>query len=271
MAEFSDRPMKPPPKEDQYWDFFPGRYLSSYLEGYVDDHTYNGSTLRDRIKLNTTVQHIEKLSNGHWQIIHENGQKSDSKRVIDATGLTSQPYVPAILGAGTFQGLSLHHKAFGQSSFLSDSSKEHIVVLGGAKSAADVAYASAKAGKKVSWIVREHGSGPSAFFGVQPASPRYANSNEGFYNRFLANFLPNPFGSKSILYRLLQGTKIGRWYVNRLWNTFDTLLRGITNYEREEGKENGFANLAPDTPYVFQNHFIKIRKLIVHPQDFLAE
>lgn len=41
---------------------------------------------------------------------------------------------------------------------------QRFAVLGGAKSAADVAYASAKAGKKVHWIIRASGNGPAALF-----------------------------------------------------------------------------------------------------------
>jgi len=121
-------------------------------------------------------------------------------------------------------------------------------VLGGAKSAADVAYASAKAGKTVSWVIRKDGNGPAAFFAPEPVSKRYANSNEGFYNRFLASFLPNPFGSKGLLAKVLHGTWFGRRYLKNSWDGFDKGLRGMMQYEREDGKEHGFPNLEPDTP-----------------------
>ena len=248
MAEFSDRPMTPPPAGDQYWGFFPAKYTTAYLESYVDNHVYNGQTIRDRITLNTSVQRVEKTTNGRWIISHSRGRFLETSNLIDATGMASQLYIPILQGAESFQGDSLHHKVFGQSDFLSDPKKQHVVVLGGAKSAADVAYASAKAGKTVSWIIREDGSGPAAFFAPQPVSTRYANSNEGFYNRFLASFLPNPFGSKSLLAIILHCTWFGRIYLKRLWDGFDTGLRAVTDYQREEGREMGFANLEPDTP-----------------------
>lgn len=256
MAEFSDRPMMPPPAEDQYWGFFPAKYTTAYLESYVDNHIYNGQTIRDRVLFNTRVRRVEKTSEGTWILSHNRGRSIEAKRLVDATGMASQPNIPTLPGAETFQGLSIHHKEFGSSDFLSDPRKQHIVVLGGAKSAADVAYASAKAGKSVSWIIREEGDGPAAFFAPQPVSKRYANSNEGFYNRLLASFLPNPFGSKSLLAKFLHGTWFGRVCFGQLWEKFDKELRETTDYHREAGREMGFANLEPDTPYVFGQSFV---------------
>ena len=248
MAEFSDQPMKTPPSEDSYWGFFPAKYTTAYIESYVDTHIYNGQTIRDRILFEAPVNRVDKISDGVWKIFYKEKISMLAKKLVDATGLTSEPYVPSIRGSDVFEGLTLHHKSFGQSAFLQDSSKKHIVVLGGAKSAADVAYASAKAGKTVSWVIREDGNGPAAFFAAQPVSKRYANSNEGFYNRFLASFLPNPFGSKGLLSIVLHRTWFGRVYLARLWDGFDAGLRGLMNYQREDGKEMGFSNLEPDTP-----------------------
>jgi len=248
MAEFSDRPMTPPPPEDQYWGFFPAKYTTQYLETYVDDHVYNGQSIRDRIFFNTPVDRVEKDEYGRWIVTSKGTCLFRVKKLIDATGMTSQPHIPPIHGSERFQGQSLHHKDFGQSTFLQDKTKKNVVVLGGAKSAADVAYASAKAGKTVSWVIRKDGNGPAAFFAPEPVSKRHANSNEGFYNRFLASFLPNPFGSKGLLAKVLHGTWFGRRYLKNLWDGFDKGLRGMMHYEREDGKEHGFPNLEPDTP-----------------------
>ncbi len=45
------------------------------------------------------------------------------------------------------------------------SSDKYITVLGGAKSAAHMAYACAKAGKSVSWVIRSSGSGSGRISG----------------------------------------------------------------------------------------------------------
>ncbi|KAI4258754.1 MAG: hypothetical protein LQ352_001062 [Teloschistes flavicans] len=271
MAEFSDRPMTPPPAKDQYYGFFPAHYSTAYLEKYVDDHVYDGHTIRDRILFNSHVDNLQRHevcnqvhkslhSSSHWTVTYNTCRSICASKIIDATGMTSQPYTPSLHGSDDFRGRTLHHKFFGQEeeALFQNPSVQNICILGGAKSAADVAYAFAQASgearKNVHWVIREDGNGPSAFFAAPAMSDRYANSNEGFYNRFLASFLPNTFGRRwSLMKWLMQGTILGRWYATRLWDGFDQGLRSLMNYQREEGMDMGFANLEPDTPIFWQN------------------
>ncbi|KAI4263434.1 MAG: hypothetical protein L6R42_001415 [Xanthoria sp. 1 TBL-2021] len=119
MAEFSDRPMTPPP--EQYYGFFPGKYTTAYLESYVDDHTYSGQTIRDRISFNSYVESITKIQaadtadGANWEITYNGNQKVRTAKLIDATGMTSQPQIPTLPGSSDFKGRTLHHKSFGQS------------------------------------------------------------------------------------------------------------------------------------------------------------
>ncbi|KAL8865358.1 MAG: hypothetical protein Q9174_006929, partial [Haloplaca sp. 1 TL-2023] len=257
MAEFSDCSMTPP--SEQYYGFFPGKYTTTYLESYIDNHIYSGQTIRNRILFSATVDEIARILNpeasdgANWKITYNSGRHLLCFKLIDATGMTSQPFIPTLPGSSEFKGKSLHHKSFGQSQslLLSDPSIQSIVIIGGAKSAADVAYSCAESPlqREIYWIIREDGNGPSAFFAAPAMTERYANSNEGFYNRFLASFLPNRFGNRWGWSKwLLQSTFIGRWYAKRLWDGFDKGLRAFHDYQREEGKEMGFADLEYDTP-----------------------
>ena len=251
MARFSDRALPTIPASEQYYNFFPAKYITSYLEAYIDSHTYNHQTLRSRIHFSTTVTNISRLPNRSWQITSTPSSRTfTTPRLIDATGLTSLPYIPQVPGQHTFRGLALHQKSFGQSSFLENPDCQHVAVLGGGKSAADVAYAAAKAGKTVSWIIREEGNGPAAFFAAKGKGP-YKNSNEGFYNRFVASWLPNPFrlGQPTWAERALHGTGVGRWIVRKFWAEVDRENRMGADFGRDEGREMGFVNLEPDTPY----------------------
>lgn len=245
MAEFSDRPMTPPPEKDQYYGFFPARYVTEYLESYVDNHVYDDQTLRSRIKFGTKVEGLKMTDDGLWLAFLQ-GKQVKVAKVIDAEGMTSIPNWPHFDGEQNFQGIIMHHRDFGQSTCLDDPRVQHVAVLGGAKSAADVAYGAAKAGKTVSWIIRDNGAGPAALLSAEGRGP-YANSNDSFYTRLVASFLPNPFSKESYLSRFLHGTRVGRSLVRRIWGNIDKDNRKKVNYHRAEGKSMGFEVLEPDT------------------------
>ena len=249
MAEFLDRPMSPPPEQDQYYGFFRAHYFTEYLEAYVSDHIYNNQSIRQRIAFNVAVEGVEKTKDRLWTVTCRNGAQIKTVKLIDATGMTSIPNMPHVPGQEEFRGLLIHHKDFGQSTFLDDPEMKNIAVLGGAKSAADVAYAAAKAGKNTSWIIRKEGAGPAALLPAEGKGP-YINSNESFYTRMVASFLPNPFNTTSWLKRFLHGTAMGRWLVKRLWHSVDMDNKTKADYKRAEGQEMGFENLEPDTPLV---------------------
>src|ERR1700730_12498125 len=56
MARFSDYPIQNPGPDEVYFDFFPAKFVTKYLEDYVDNHVYAGKSLRERIEFNATVQ-----------------------------------------------------------------------------------------------------------------------------------------------------------------------------------------------------------------------
>ncbi|KAL6721672.1 hypothetical protein ACLMJK_000776 [Lecanora helva] len=251
MAEISDQPMTPPPLEDQYYGFFPAKYVTEYLESYVDSHIYDSVSLRERIKFDVNVQKIEKIDK-FWVVFCHDGVEMKTTKLIDATGMTSQPNIPNLPGKESFQGRILHHKEFGELGDLKNIQGHHFAVLGGGKSAADVAYSAAKVGKVVSWIIREEGNGPAALLSCKGKGP-YANSNDSFYTRLVASFLPNPFSKDSYLSKFLHGSRLGTWIVRRFWDAVDRAHRKEVDYQREEGKCNRFYNLEPDTPLFWQN------------------
>ena len=114
MAEFSDRPMSPPPEQDQYYGFFQAHYLTEYLEAYVSDHIYNSQSIRQRIAFNVTVEGLEKTEDRLWTVTCRNGAQTKTAKLIDATGITSIPNMPHVPGQEEFRGELIHHKDFGQ-------------------------------------------------------------------------------------------------------------------------------------------------------------
>jgi len=247
MAAFSDRPMAAPPEEDIYYDFFPAKYMTKYLEDYVDNHVYAYRTLRDRINFNLQVNRVEKLSET-WVVRCNEGDKLFAgHKLMVATGLTSNPNMPILPNQDAFSGAIMHHKEFGQSSFLDSSDVTHVAVLGGGKSAADIVYASAKAGKIVSWIIREGGSGPAALAPPEGIGP-YRNSNETLYTRLSSRMSPSIFVPSSWFTRFLHKSQPGRRFVDWIWSVLDAQYSKAANYQRIDIHNNGFHHLKPDTP-----------------------
>ncbi|OCL13376.1 FAD/NAD(P)-binding domain-containing protein [Glonium stellatum] len=252
-TEFSDQPLTNVSWNETYHGYFPAKYFTAYLSDYLKCHAYNGLSLMDRIIFNASVRRLQK-EGWKWVAKIENSDSTyTAPKVIDASGHTTIPSLPEIPGAETFKGLSLHQKKFGKSDILSDSRYQHITVIGGAKSAADVAYAAAKAGKSVSWIIRKSGSGPAAY--APPTAPvkLYRNSNEAFHHRLMGTLCASVFSEQSWWSRFIYRTRIGNWILRGLWNTMQADGEKIANFNRADGKNNGFANLKPDTTVFWQN------------------
>ncbi|KAF7879280.1 hypothetical protein EAF04_000477 [Stromatinia cepivora] len=60
MTGFSDRPIVLLPEAHTYHDTFEAKYVTQYLEEYVDVHVYGGKSLRDRVIFGFKVAGIEK-------------------------------------------------------------------------------------------------------------------------------------------------------------------------------------------------------------------
>lgn len=251
MAMFSSLPMETPPKQETYYDFFPARCVTQYLSKYVNEQIYCDRSIRQRLFFNRRVIHVEfSEATRHWQITCDGvHQPLFTTNLLVAAGLTSQPNMPELGGQDAFQGSILHHVDFGSSLVLKDIRVKHIAVLGGAKSAADVAYAAAKAGKTVSWIIRKSGNGPAHFTPARGFGP-YKNSNELLYTRLTAVFNPSMWNRHNWLSRLFHETRFGRRIIDWIWEGFDANSRHEAGFDKKcssLGSESGFANLEPDT------------------------
>ena len=278
MAEFSDQPLPPIPEVDQYYGFFPARYVAEYLESYIESHVYAGTTLSSRIRTKSRVMKLNKDPNDeqwHVHICEHTGKQHEvtAPRIIDATGLTSSPNIPSIPGLDEFAGKKVHQMDVAQSDILANDKEHHVVVIGGAKSAADLAYASAKAGKHVFWVIRKNGSGPASFASARGSGP-YKNSNESVYTRLTALFLASIFTDTSrsgrsfagcvewMLYRTSIGIAIFGWIWERItarawkeagYTTRQLSIANETSSDKNDPRGTGFHHLQPDTSIFWQN------------------
>ena len=255
-------PLKNVPDSETYHGFFPAKYVANYLKTYVDSRVYDGQSLATRLRLNSRVRCLSRTEQG-WELhVEELSEKADrttsytAQRVIDATGLTSTPNMPVIEGFNVYTGEVIHSKDFAanQQLFFESETAQNVVIVGGAKSAADIAYACAQAGKQVDWIIRRSGAGPAAFVAAKGKGP-YKNSNESFYTRFTTHFLASWFfdESKTWLGRFLYRTRIGQLVLTRLWKSINRGAQALADYDRKDGKGKGFYNLKPDTGLFWQN------------------
>lgn len=235
--------MPRPPENDTYYDFFKAKYTTQYLEEYADGRTFVGRTLRDRIRFGSHVRRVVK-ADGKW-VISVKDKTGDtytihSTKLIVASGLTSRQHMPCLSGKVKFDRPIIHQESFGQSSILSSSTVQHVTVLGGAKSSADMVYASVKAGKKVSWIIRETGTGPAFFLSPKGKGP-YKNAVELASLRVASTLSPSFLAPSSWWTRFLHETALGRKIVKGLWTGANNVALPPQNIKHR-------AKLLPHTP-----------------------
>ena len=136
----------------------PGQVVHDYLVAYAKHFGFY-----DRIQCNSEVNVAECKGNDGWLLSISTTQETKrqllARKLIVATGLTSEPFVPLLPGRKAFQGPIFHSKELAKNdSKLSAMSS--IVVLGNNKSAYDSAYAYAVQGVKMHLVIRESGKGP---------------------------------------------------------------------------------------------------------------
>ncbi|KAK4624726.1 FAD-dependent monooxygenase DEP4 [Fulvia fulva] len=199
-------------------DHIPGRVLHKYL---TDLSKKFG--IFSRTRFNTRVESLEPTSDGGWKVVTTtNGEKEQtlhSKKVIVATGLTSAPNFPQYPGAETFNAPYFHAKDSCRQGGTVKTAKRAVVV-GGAKSAMDVAFAYAAEGVPVDMVIRPSGNGP-----VWISYPHVMGGKrleQLLHVRWMQWFSPCPFGGGDswlgrTMRNFLHGTAIGRFLTDQFW------------------------------------------------------
>lgn len=134
----------------------PGSVILEYMEAYTEEFGF-----KKCIRLNTKVVSAEHLPEGGWIIgTRKTGDdesaeptKVSARRLIVATGLTSEPFMPHIQGQKDFNRPLFHIKDFLKNKDTIDTDKR-VTVFGGNKSAWDAVYAYGTRGVKVDWVIR---------------------------------------------------------------------------------------------------------------------
>lgn len=228
--EYPDFPMT----EEKYgvrdFNHIPGAILHRYLTDFAKHFG-----VFDKIQFHTKVDLIKPGKQGGWtlDIKGPEGQRAvNTARLIMATGLTSTPNMPSYKGADTFGVPLFHAKDFCmRAPELKDI--KNAVVVGGAKSAFDVAYAMVEDGATVDLVIRDNGHGP---VWIAPAfvTPFKKRLDKLLHVRWMTWFAPCPWGGEDGFPRIrkfLHRTAIGRKLVDFFWRALSSDVINANGYD----------------------------------------
>ncbi|ETI25107.1 hypothetical protein G647_04478 [Cladophialophora carrionii CBS 160.54] len=217
--EFGDFPMTPEHFAVQAGQHIPGAVVHEYLCRFAKEFD-----LTSRIRLRTKVESAEMQEGGDWLLrvctIGVGSRQISTllaRRLVVATGLTSEPHLPDYKGRESFTGNLLHSRQLKDRADDIRQSKE-VVVVGANKSAWDTCYTAAMAGAHVSMVIRPGGGGPSWVWPVK--LPFGLSLQKMATTRFFTMFDPciwsensGGFGwARRVLHRTWLGRQVVKWF-----------------------------------------------------------
>ena len=151
--EYPDFPMDSETFGTQPGEHMTGTVMHSYLAKYAEKFD-----ILDKIRYRSKVLTAEHQDGreGGWILAVQTDSaetKIRTRKLILATGLTSEPFLPHIEGQEAFGAPLFHGRHFLQHSDTLESAKT-VTVFGGTKSAWDAVYAFGTKGVKVNWVIR---------------------------------------------------------------------------------------------------------------------
>lgn len=163
--EFPDFPMSTDVFGVKPGEHIPGRVVHNYLEKVAENFH-----IADKIRYSTRVVSAEHKTSTGWLVKSVSRGEDASSRAIEtrvlakklvvASGLTSEPFLPQFDGQSSFGKPIFHGKDFAQHADTVETAKR-VTVFGGTKTGWDAVYAHASKGVHVDWIIRASGHGPS--------------------------------------------------------------------------------------------------------------
>ncbi|KAI1499254.1 hypothetical protein F5X99DRAFT_291353 [Biscogniauxia marginata] len=230
--EYPDFPMssdKFDVKTDQH---IPGNVVNAYLKAYATHFGIAGF-----IRLGTKVLSAEHqdTAEGGWILTvaapgHE--EKVFAQRLVIATGLTSEAFLPHFDGQETFGGRVFHSKQFLQNRDTLETARS-VTVFGGSKFAWDAAYTYATAGVKVNWVIRSSGHGP-CWIAPPYVTPLKKWLEKLANTRFLTWLSPCIWGwadGYTGIRSFFHSTAVGRFIVDAFWKILGGDVMTLNQYD----------------------------------------
>ncbi|KAI0517020.1 hypothetical protein F5B22DRAFT_605910 [Xylaria bambusicola] len=232
--EYPDFPMSSASFPVKSGKHISGNAINTYLKAYA---AHFG--IANLIRLETRVlsaEHQETLDGGWILTIDDpqnakNQSKIFARRLIIATGLTSDAFMPRFKGQESFDGKLFHGKYFQQNR--DTLTAKTVTVFGASKFSWDTVYAYATAGAKVNWVIRSEGHGP-CWIAPPYVTPLKRWLEKLANTRFLTWFSPCIWGDAdgySGIRAFYHGTAFGRSIVNTFWKILGNDVLTLNNYD----------------------------------------
>lgn len=229
--EFSDFPMDEATFGVRAGEHIPGEVIQRYMEAYVEHFGFT-----DCIRLG---HHVESArhNDGSWQLSVSHAGETmtfNTRKLIVATGITSQAYLPTFSGQETFAAPLFHCRDLQQHEATVLQAGQRATVFGGTKSAWDAAYQCATAGMQVDWVIRESGHGP-IWMAPPYVTPLKKWLEKLVTTRFLTWFSPCIWGHAdgyTWVRSFLHGTWLGRKIVDTFWAVLADDVVQLNGYDK---------------------------------------
>lgn len=239
--EYPDYPMSPDIFGVKPGQHIPGRVCHEYLSKYAEHYS-----IADKIRYTSWVMSANhNTDSGGWSlsICKADGYGSPGARVpaeyqvvarklVVATGLTSEPFRPEFDGEDTYSGKIFHIKNFPNFTETLDSARR-VTVFGGTKSGWDAVYAYATRGIQVDWVIRSSGHGPS-WMAPPYVTPLNKWLEKLVMTRLLTWFSPCIWGPADGYGRIrsfLHGTRAGRLVTDTFWSILGNDVLTLNKYD----------------------------------------
>ncbi|KAG8861172.1 hypothetical protein FRB96_003122 [Tulasnella sp. 330] len=228
--EYSDLPMT----EDygvKPGGHIPGQVVCDYLKHYIAKFD-----LGRRIRCNTKVTTVERLQEiDQWRITTDAHSTIICDKLIIATGLMAEPFIPTIPGMDSFGAPVVHTRDMRENAPKVLETASSVTVYGGRKSAQNAVHYFASNGVKVHWVIRESGHGCGWLASTKPVIPSLALDRIPFI-RTVSALSPCIWGNadgQSWLRGFLHETRFGRWITKGFWSSVTNQLLAQNRYDSD--------------------------------------
>ncbi|KAK6829308.1 hypothetical protein PG987_009892 [Apiospora arundinis] len=232
--EYPDFPMDSKIFNVNPGEHIPGNVLHEYLTQYAERFD-----VLQAIRYSHRVATVEHRGGpeGGWTLTTQDTAGSAArfvaKKLVIATGLTSQPFMLDYKGQEGFNVPLFHSRDFLKNSATIDTANS-VTVFGGTKSSWDAVYAYAIKGVHVDWVIRETGHGP-VWMSPPYVTPLKMWLEKLVHTRLLTWLSPCTWGTADGYTRIrnfLHGTAFGRKIVDAFWVILGNDVITLNQYDK---------------------------------------